>query len=81
LTILSNWNTISTEEASKILFKLCYDLFLKDQGYMIAANANVRLLTQRLYGDYRQIHQTSEFRRAERQHRFFRTTGLGKELW
>jgi len=78
---MDNWNIISPEEASVILFMRCVQLMLEGKTWMIAADATVRLLTQRLYGDYRQLHQTSEFRRAERHVKFFKTTGLGRELW
>ena len=41
----------------------------------------VRFLTQRLYGDYRQIRQTQEFKRAEKHVNQFKNTGIGKLLF
>lgn len=64
-----------------MLFMRVVELFLTGKGWGISADPTVRILTQRLYGDYRQIHQTREFKRAERHVYFFKNTGLGRELF
>lgn len=81
MTTLPNWNTISVEEASKILFDKCVEFMLLDQAYKISADVNIRILTQRLYGDYRQVHNTPEYKRADKHVYFFKNTGLGKQLF
>jgi hypothetical protein len=50
------------------------------KGYSISSDANVRLLTQRLYGDYRQVHMTNEFKRAEKQMKLIKSSPLWKAL-
>jgi hypothetical protein len=47
----------------------------------VMLDLTIRILTQRLYGDYRQVHNTSEFKRAEKHVYYFKNTGLGKELF
>jgi hypothetical protein len=81
LSILPNWNIISAEEASVLLFERCVELMLNESSYLITADVNIRILTQRLYGDYRQIKHTQEYKRAEKHVNFFKNTGLGKELF
>jgi hypothetical protein len=81
LSIINNWNTISTEEASLLLFQRCVELMLNNSSYLITTDANIRILTQRLYGDYRQVARTQEFKRAEKHVFFFKNTGLGRELF
>jgi hypothetical protein len=81
LTHPVDWSIITVEEASLMLFTRCADLMLKGNGYMVSADVTIRILTQRLYGDYRQIGQTQEYKRAERHVTHFKTTGLGKALF
>jgi uncharacterized lipoprotein YajG len=81
LTIPQDWNIITPEEASKMLFMRIVELHLTSKGYLIAADPTVRILTQRLYGDYRQVHLTQEYKRAEKHVYFYKNTGLGKELF
>lgn len=64
-----------------MLFFRLVEMFLADAGWKITADPTVRILTQRLYGDYRQVHNTQEFKRAERYVHMFKNTGLGKELF
>jgi hypothetical protein len=77
---MSHWLGISSQEASENLFSLILDLFLKNEGYRISACPNIRVLTQRLYGDYRQVHVTAEFKRAEKHCHWWKNSGLGKAL-
>ena len=72
---------LSPEESSVILFKKCVDLLLREEGYKITADTTIRVLTQRLYGDYRQVHNTQEYKRAEKHVYHFKNTGLGKQLF
>lgn len=81
MTSNPNWYTIDTEEASEILFIRCVELMLKDQAYLISADVTVRILTQRLYGDYRTIAKTQEYKRAEKHVKTFKNTGLGRALF
>ncbi len=81
MTTPTNWNTISVQEASQMLFFRLVELLLTNKGWTISADTTVRILTQRLYGDYRQIQNTQEFKRAERHIYIFKNTGLGKELF
>ena len=76
-----NWQTLSPQEASELLFYKCVELMLLGQSYNLSADLTVRVLTQRLYGDYRQIHNTAEFKRAEKLIKHFKSTGLGHELF
>jgi hypothetical protein len=76
-----NWQALSPQEASNLLFYRCVELMLQDKGYNITADNTVRVLTQRLYGDYRQVHNTAEFKRAEKHVFHFKNTGLGKQLF
>lgn len=54
---------------------------LVGKGHNLTSDITIRVLTQRLYGDYRQVHNTSEYKRAEKHVFFFKNTGLGKELF
>ena len=76
-----DWKALSPEESSVLLFKMCVRLLLKEEGYKITTDTTIRVLTQRLYGDYRQIHNTPEFIRAKKHVHHFKNTGLGKELF
>jgi hypothetical protein len=76
----SHWLGLSPQEASEELFKLIVGHFLKEEGYRISADQNVKILTQRLYGDYRQVHMTNEFKRAERHIKFLKNSPLWKAL-
>jgi hypothetical protein len=76
-----NWKDLSPKEASVMLFTRCVELILKDEGYKISADTSIKILTQRLYGDYRQIHNTPEFKRAEKHVKHYKSTGLGHELF
>lgn len=76
-----DWKAISAEEASRILFMKCTELMLIGKGHNLTSDLTIRVLTQRLYGDYRQVHNTSEYKRAEKHVFFFKNTGLGKELF
>lgn len=78
---MNGWNLISTQEASEIIFIKCVELLLEDKDNEITANPTIRLLTQRLYGDYRQIQNTSEYKRAKKHVHHYKNTGLGKELF
>lgn len=71
---------IPVEEASILLFKGCVELILKgNHSHLI--NSDMKRLTQRLYGDYRALHQTDEYKRAVKHVKHFKSTGLGKELF
>lgn len=77
-----DWFAISPEDASILLFKKCVELILCQKSKSeITTDITVRILTQRLYGDYRQLHNTQEFKRAEKHVHHFKNTGLGKELF
>lgn len=76
-----NWIALSPEEASKVLFTRCVEFMLLGQKYNISADLTIRILTQRLYGDYRQVHNTQEYKRAEKHVFLFKNSGLGKELF
>jgi hypothetical protein len=77
-----DWFALSPEEASLILFKRCVGLLLDKQSqHQMMSDLTIRILTQRLYGDYRQFHNTQEFKRAEKHVYYFKNTGLGKELF
>lgn len=76
-----DWKAISPQEASEILFYKCVELMLQGQEYKLTAEITIRVLTQRLYGDYRQVHNTQEYKRAEKHVKHFKSTGLGHELF
>jgi uncharacterized lipoprotein YajG len=75
-----HWLGLSPQEASCELYRLIMELAFADKGYAIAADANIRLLVQRLYGDYRQVHMTNEYKRAEKQMRLIKSSPLWKAL-
>jgi len=71
---------LPVEEASVLLFKGCVELILNgNHSHLI--DSDMKLLTQRLYGDYRALHQTDEYKRATKHVKHFKSTGLGKELF
>ena len=76
-----NWNLLTPTEASEVLFQRCVEFLLINQGHNVTTDTTVRLLTQRLYGDYRQIHNTAEFKRADKHVKYFKNSGLGYELF
>lgn len=78
---MKDWNVLPAIEASNLLFYKCVELLLSDKRAYINTDTTVRLLTQRLHGDYRQIYNTPEFKRAEKHVFHFKNTGLGKELF
>jgi hypothetical protein len=78
---LKDWNILPAIEASQLLFYRCLELLLSDKKYNISTDTTVRLLTQRLHGDYRQVFNTPEYKRAEKHVSHFKNTGLGKELF
>jgi hypothetical protein len=78
---LIGWNVISAEEASLALFNRCVDLLLDNKNKDIYTDVTIRLLSQRLYGDYRQIPNTAEYKRAVKHVHHFKNTGLGRELF
>jgi hypothetical protein len=71
---------LTPQEASEELYKLIIGLMITDKGYAISSDQNIRLLTQRLYGDYRQVHMTNEFKRAEKQMKLVKSSPLWKAL-
>lgn len=73
--------SISSEQASILLFKRCVELIVLEKKYEITADPAIRILTQRLHGDYRQVTNTPEYKRAEKHVHFFKNTGLGRELF
>jgi hypothetical protein len=75
-----HWLGLTPQEASEMLFKLILDKFLQDKGYDITACPNIRILTQRLYGDYRQVRMTAEYKRAEKHNKWWRNCPLRKAL-
>lgn len=75
-----NWSLITHEEASKLLFNRCIELLIIN-AKKIENDPNIRILVQRLYGDYRQVKNTKEYARAEKYVFYFKNTGLGKELF
>lgn len=79
--MIHDWKAISPQEASELLFYLCVELMLKDKGYFITADTSIKVLTQRLYGDYRQVQNTQEYKRADKHVKYFKSTGLGHELF
>lgn len=78
---MKEWYSITPEEASMVLFHKCVGYMLNSTSYLISADPIVRAITQRLYGDYRQVHNTAEYKRAEKHVHQFKNTGLGKELF
>lgn len=78
---MEDWQGLSPQEASELLFYKCVELMLHGKGYNVSADLTVRVLTQRLYGDYRQVHNTQEYKRAEKHVKHFKSTGLGHELF
>lgn len=76
-----DWKAVSPEDASTLLFFRFVELMLCNQSYNISADLTIRVLTQRLYGDYRQASNTSEYKRAEKYVYIFKNSGLGKELF
>ena len=79
--MIQDWKALSPEESSVVLFKKCVELLLREEGYKITADTTIRVLTQRLYGDYRQVYHTQEYKRAEKHVFHFKNTGLGKQLF
>lgn len=74
------WLGLTPQEASEILFDRIVELLLSE-GYKVTADPVIRLLVQRLYGDYRQVHLTAEYKRADKHVKYFKNTGLGRELF
>lgn len=78
---MKDWNVLPAVEASNLLFHRCVELLLSDKRGYINTDTTIRLLTQRLHGDYRQVYNTPEFKRAEKHVFYFKNTGLGRELF
>lgn len=76
-----NWQALTPQEASELLFYKCVKFMLLNQTYNISADTAIKVLTQRLHGDYRQIYNTPEYNRAEKHVKHFKNTGLGRELF
>lgn len=76
-----DWQALTPQEASEVLFYRCVELMLQGKAYNLSADVGVRVLTQRLYGDYRQVHNTQEYKRADKHVKHFKSTGLGYELF
>ena len=78
-----DWESLSAQEASVLLFKLCVEvILLEDEHQSIRQITSIiHRLTQRLHGDYRILSNTPEFKRAKKHVHYFKHTGLGKELF
>lgn len=81
MNIRQNWNTIPPIEASQILFHTCVSILLSEETWRLTTDITIKLLTQRLYGDYRQIMNTPEYKRAEKHVKYFKNTGIGRYLF
>jgi hypothetical protein len=68
-------------ELSVFLFKKCVAHLLGSEKDPLEFNVEVKAATQRLYGDYRLIKNTNEYKRAEKHVKYFKSTGLGRELY
>lgn len=74
-----DWKALTIEEASVILFKRFVQLLLDEKDIIL--DSTIRLLCQRLYGDYRVFHNTQEYKRAVKHVNHYKNTGLGRELF
>lgn len=75
-----DWNGLTAQEASVLLFKLCVAVLLAEDK-IGPIDIKIRQLTQRLHGDYRQLANSPEYKRAVKHVHYFKNTGLGKELF
>lgn len=75
-----DWKEITPQEASVLLFKLCVEILLAENKTG-TIDVKIRQLTQRLHGDYRQLINCPEYKRAVKHVNYFKNTGLGKELF
>lgn len=71
---------LTTEKASKLLFNKCVELLLAKCDILCNNDPTIKVLTQRLYGDYRLLHLTSEYKKALNHVEQFTKSGLGREL-
>jgi len=81
LTSKQAWYALEATQASEMLFTRCVELMLRNEAYLITADLTSRVLTQRLYGDYRLVCKTPEYKRAEKHVKLFKNTGLGRTLF
>jgi hypothetical protein len=75
-----DWKELTSQEASVLLFKLCVEVLLAEDK-IGPIDIKIRQLTQRLHGDYRQLVNCPEYKRAVKHVHYFKNTGLGKELF
>ena len=75
-----DWKELTSQEASVLLFKLCVEILLTEDKIGLL-DIQIRQLTQRLHGDYRQLINCPEYKRASKHVHYFKNTGLGKELF
>ena len=71
----------SSLELSQALFHKCVEYLIDGNYHLIGIDPEIKRMTQRLYGDYRQIKNTQEYKRAEKHVKHFKSTGLGRELF
>lgn len=76
----TDWRGLTSQESSVLLFKLCVEALLS-QDKTSPIDIEIRQLTQRLHGDYRQLINCPEYKRAVKHVHYFKNTGLGKELF
>ncbi len=75
-----DWKELTSQEASVLLFKRCVEILLTEDKIGLL-DVQIRQLTQRLHGDYRQLINCPEYKRAHKHVHYFKNTGLGKELF
>jgi hypothetical protein len=76
-------NSLNRPQASEQLFLLCYEVLLAHKqnvfSYLLK-DPSIRFLTQKLYGDYRQIEAVPEYKHAEEALNGFKSTLVGRLL-
>lgn len=80
MTTLDDCFKMTSEEASVYLHKLLIEAFLSNDELSDSKKTKIKALAQRLYGDYRAVHNTSEYKRAKKYVNFCKSLRVYKAL-
>lgn len=81
MTTLKDCYKMTAEEASAYLQKLLIEAFLSGDNLADAKKIKLKALAQRLYGAYRTVHNTNEYKRAKKYVKFYKSLRVCKTLF
>ena len=77
-------NSLDTKSASRELFLRCFGVMVSSRKQIwfnnLLKDPIIKMLTQRLYGDYRQIENVHEFKKAYKALKEYKSTRIGRIL-